>query len=107
MPLCNSSGTDHHKFAIKSYIFVLAKTVPLVTEVLMLTFLFLLLNLPPPLYRKLLAVFMTGCINTISLSGEEIVFINHILKEQSLRKIRGIAAEQRSAWGEIVLRTRS
>lgn len=31
---------------------------------------------------------MTGCINTISLS-REIIFINHILKEQYLRKICG------------------
>jgi len=83
--------------------FFLAKPVPLATEVLMLTFLFL--PLPTPLHGKLLAVLMTGCINTISLSREKLVFANHILKDQSLRKIRGIAGEQRSTWGEIVLYT--
>lgn len=40
---------------------------------------------------------MTDCINTIFLSGEETVFTNHVLKEQTSGKIRGIAAEQRSA----------
>lgn len=45
MHLYDTSRTDCHKFAIKLYVFVLAKSVPLVTEIPILTLLFLFLLL--------------------------------------------------------------
>lgn len=55
MQQCLRSGTDHHKSAIESYIFVLTKPVPQESGVLMPTLLFCLP--PPPLYKQLLAGF--------------------------------------------------